>query len=50
MRTTVRHERKGGLHEAIIKQTKFVCNYVRDGGRHSGAALQEEASNHSKLL
>ena len=50
MRTTVRHERKGGLHEAIIKQTKFVCNYVRDGGRPSEAALQEEVSNHSKLL
>lgn len=47
---TVRHERKGGLHEAINKQTEFVCNYVRDGGRPSEAALQEEASNHSKLL
>lgn len=24
-------------------------NYIRDGGRPSEAALQEEASNHSKL-
>ena len=27
-----------------------MCNYIRDGGRPSEAALQEEASNHSKLL
>jgi len=26
-----------------------VCNYTRDGSRSSEAALQEEASNHSKL-
>jgi hypothetical protein len=26
-----------------------VRNCIRDGGRPSGAALQEEASNHSKL-
>lgn len=26
-----------------------MCNYIRDGGRPSGAALQEEASNHFKL-
>lgn len=26
-----------------------MCNYIRDGGRPSEAALQEEASNHSKL-
>lgn len=25
-------------------------NYIRDGSRPSEAALQEEASNHSKLL
>ena len=28
---------------------KLVRNYTRDGGRPSEAALQEEASNHSKL-
>ena len=27
-----------------------MCNCIRDGGRPSEAALQEEASNHSELL
>jgi hypothetical protein len=27
-----------------------VCNYIRDGSSPSEAALQEEVSNHSKLL
>jgi hypothetical protein len=31
-------------------QAIFVRNYRRDGGRPAEAALQEEASNHSKLL
>lgn len=26
-----------------------MCNCIRDGGRPSEAALQEEAANHSKL-
>ena len=44
----VRHERKGGYRKPYLK-TKFVCNCTRDGSRPSGAALQEEASNHFKL-
>lgn len=44
------HEHKGGLCDVININTKFVRNCTRDGDRHSEAALQEEASNHSKLL
>ena len=42
------HECQEELRVAI-SSFKLVRNYTRDGGRPSEAALQEEASNHSKL-
>jgi hypothetical protein len=42
------HECQEELRVAI-SSFKWVRNYTRDGGRPSEAALQEEASNHSKL-
>ncbi len=49
MPTIVCHEHKGGLHGTITIKSDIVRNYIRDGGRPSEAALQEEASNHFKL-